>query len=146
MPEISVVMPVYNTKEEFFRCAIDSILKQTYTDFELLIADDCSDGYIEKIVKSYPDKRISYLRLEQNAGSAVAKNLAIQHAKGKYIAFLDSDDIALPDRLAAQYDFLEKHPDIGCLGTVFYILKHKRMRRVYHRIPLKNEDIVNSLF
>lgn len=145
MPEISVVMPVYNTKEAFFRCAIDSILQQTYTDFELLIIDDCSEAYIGEIVAGYHDDRIKYFRFEKNAGAAVARNCGLDQARGKYIAFLDADDIALPDRLAVQHEFLEQHPEIGCLGTVFDILKGRRIKKSRGKSPLKHDEIVDFL-
>lgn len=116
-PKISVVMPVYNTKEKFFREAISSILSQSYADFELLIVDDFSDTYIKDIVNSYKDKRIKYFRLNKNSGAAAARNYAIDRAKGEYIAFLDSDDIAAKDRFEKQVAFFEHNPEIGCLGT-----------------------------
>lgn len=116
-PKISVVMPVYNTKEEFFREAISSILSQSYTDFELLIVDDFSDVYIKDIVFSYNDTRIKYFRLNKNSGAAFARNYAIERAEGDYIAFLDSDDFSKKDRFEKQIDFFISNPEIGCLGT-----------------------------
>ena len=114
---ISVVMPVYNTKEEFFREAISSILSQSYADFELLIVDDFSDFYIKDIVFSYNDTRIKYFRLNKNSGAAIARNYAIERAVGDYIAFLDSDDFSKKDRFEKQIAFFISNPEIGCLGT-----------------------------
>ena len=92
---ISVIMPVYNTQEDFLREAVKSILHQTLADFELLIIDDCSTNpEIEKILKSFDDPRIRLLRTPHNSGAAAARNLGLREAKGKYIAFLDSDDIS----------------------------------------------------
>jgi len=116
-PKISVVMPVYNTKEEFLREAILSILSQTYEDFEFLIVDDFSHEYIKNIITSYKDKRIKYFRLQKNSGAATARNYAIDRATGEYIAFLDSDDIAAKDRFEKQVAFLVNNPEIGCLAT-----------------------------
>lgn len=116
-PKISVIMPVYNTDEDYLRTAIESILKQSYKNFEFLIIDDCSKSYIKDIIQSYNDIRIKYFRLSKNSGAAIARNYAIKKAKGSYIAFLDSDDIALPNRFSRQIEYLQKHPQIGCLGT-----------------------------
>lgn len=117
MPKISVIMPVYNTKEEYFREAIESVLAQTFTDFELIIVDDCSEAYIGEVVKSYQDKRIKYFRLENNSGASAARNFAIEQAQGEFIAFLDSDDVSLENRFKHQLEYFEKNPQIGCLGT-----------------------------
>lgn len=117
MPKVSVLMPVYNTKEEFLREAVASILNQTFQDFEFLIIDNGSDPYVKSIIKSYNDNRIQYFRLEQNQGPAAARNYAIKHASGDYLAFMDSDDVSLPQRLQMQADFLTQNPHIGCLGT-----------------------------
>lgn len=119
MPRISVIMPVYNTKTEYFKEAVESILAQTYTDFELIIVDDCSKDYIKEIVLSYSDKRIRYYRMSQNSGAAAARNFAISKAQGEFLAFMDSDDISLPSRFEEQIDFFENNPQIGCLGTEF---------------------------
>ena len=121
-PKISVVMPVYNTKEEFFREAISGILLQSYRDFELLIVDDFSDTYIKDIVNSYEDKRIKYFRLNKNSGAAVARNYALERAVGTYIAFLDSDDFSAKDRFEKQVSFFIDNPEIGCLGTAVDVI------------------------
>lgn len=117
MVKVSVLMPVYNTKEEYFREAIESVLNQSFKDFELLIVDDFSEPYIEKTVKSYKDERIKYHRLDKNSGASAARNFAIERIQGEFIAFLDSDDISLENRLKHQLEYFEKNPQIGCLGT-----------------------------
>ncbi len=116
-PKVSVVMPVYNTKEEFLREAVSGILSQTYTNFEFLIIDNGSDKYIKDIINSYNDERIFYHRIEENKGPAFARNYGIDKSRGSYIAFMDSDDISLPTRLEKQVDFLENNPEFGCIGT-----------------------------
>lgn len=116
-PKVSVVMPVYNTKEEFLREAISSIISQTYTDFEFLVVDNGSLNYIKNIVNSYKDERIFYSRIEENKGPAFARNYGIDKSRGSYIAFMDSDDISLPTRLEKQVNFLENNPEFGCIGT-----------------------------
>ena len=118
MPKISVIMPVYNTKEEYLREAIESILTQTYSDFELIIVDNGSEkGYVSKVLSSYKDTRIQPYRIEINAGPAEARNFAISQAKGTYLAFMDSDDVAVKERFAKQIKFFENNPEVGCLGT-----------------------------
>lgn len=141
MPKISVIMPVYNTKEEFLREAIESILSQTFKDFELIIVDDASDKFIEDIVSSYSDKRIVYHKMLKNSGAAEARNYAIKNAKGKYIAFMDSDDISSPERLEKQYSFLEKNKEIGCLGTQVRIIGKTEQNLK----PEKHEEIKEKL-
>lgn len=117
MPKVTVVMPVYNTKKEYFKEAIDSILGQSFEDFELLIIDNGSEDYIKDIVKGYKEKKIKYFKIEKNKGPAVARNKGIDLSHGEYIAFIDSDDISLPQRLEKQVNFLDDNFDVGCLGT-----------------------------
>ena len=118
MPLVSVIMPVYNG-EKYLAEAIDSILVQTFTDFELLIVDDGSQDNSAEIIRSYVkrDSRIRFFQQEQNEGSANARNRGIANAKGEFIAAMDCDDVSLPERLQKQVDFLESHPEIGALGT-----------------------------
>lgn len=137
-------MPVYNTNEDYFREAIESVLAQSFGDFELIIADDCSKGYIAEILSSYSDKRIRYFRTEENGGAAKARNLAIFKALGKYLAFLDSDDIALEKRLEKQYAYLEQNPGIGCLGTMVEIFGDKQ-KNMHFPKPLKHQEIEEYL-
>lgn len=114
-PEISVILPVYNG-EKYLRDAIDSILNQTFMDFELIIIDDGSRDDSASIIKSYQDKRIILIQ-QRNKGLSAALNVGISKSSGKYIARMDADDISLPQRLEKQISFLEKHPDIGIVGT-----------------------------
>ena len=118
VPRVSVIMSVFNTDVVYLREAIDSVLNQTYKSYELIVIDDGSDSYIEKIVREYlSDPRIRYIRLEENSGNAHARNIGIQNSQGEYIAILDSDDVAYPDRIRKQVDYLDNHTDIGVLGT-----------------------------
>lgn len=110
-PLISVAMPCYNNAP-YVAEAIESMLNQTFTDFELIILDDCSSDNSAEVIKSFTDKRIVYHRNEQNTGLANNLNIGLQMARGKLIARMDSDDISLPERLQTQVDFLEAHPDI----------------------------------
>ena len=114
-PRVSVVIPTYN-REAYIRDAIDSILAQRFADFELLVIDDGStDGSCEA-VRAYDDPRIRLIRNDGNLGIAITRNVGLGFARGAYIAFLDSDDWARPDRLARQIAFLDCHPDHGAVG------------------------------
>lgn len=118
-PMVSVVMPAYNG-ERFIARAIQSIIDQTYGNWELVIVDDCGNDQTMDIVKSFHDDRIRVLYNKKNEGIAYSRNKAIENSKGKYIAILDDDDIALPDRLDIQVDYLESHPEIGVVGGRAY--------------------------
>lgn len=117
MPKVSVYMPAYN-REKYIAEAIDSILNQTFTDFELIIINDGSTDNTAKIISDYAarDKRIKFINNKQNRGIVAASNIGLDVAIGEYIAKMDSDDISLPDRLAKQVAFLDSHPDIGMVG------------------------------
>ncbi len=114
--EISVIMPVYNGAD-YLVDAVDSIIGQTYQDFELVIINDCSTDDTEEIIQSYHDKRIVYLKNEENLGVARTLNRGLDIAKGEYIARMDADDIARPERLLIQKDYMESHPEVDVLAT-----------------------------
>ena len=117
MPKVSVLMPLYKTNECFLREAIESILNQTFTDFEFLILDDCPEDSRERIVQSYKDKRIKYSKNEHNLGITPTRNKLIDMAKGEYLAIFDHDDISLPTRLEKEVKYLDENPDVGVVGT-----------------------------
>lgn len=116
-PMVSVVMAVYNA-EKFLSQAIESILSQSFENFEFIIVDDGSTDTSWNIILKYKktDDRIRSIQLEKNQGVAAASNAGLEVAKGKYIARMDSDDISLPDRLTKQVDFLESNSGVGILG------------------------------
>lgn len=117
-PKVSVLMPVYNTKEEFLREAVQSILSQTFKDFEFLILNDSPENTrLEMIIRSFKDKRIKYIQNEQNLGISKSRNKLIDLAKGEYLAVMDHDDISLPERFEKQVAYLDEHPDVGVVGT-----------------------------
>lgn len=113
--DVSVVMSVFNG-EPYLDEAIKSILNQTYTNFEFIIVDDGSTDKSKDIIKSYSDPRIILIE-QTNAGIAIALNNGIRISKGKYIARMDMDDIALPQRLELQVKFLNNHTDYVLVGT-----------------------------
>ena len=113
---VSVIMPTYNCGQ-FIGKSIDSVIAQTVTDWEIQIVDDCSTDDTDAVLKPYLEKyaNIHYYRLPQNGGPAVARTEAIKRATGKYIAFLDSDDLWSPDKLEKQIAFMEKTgADFSC--------------------------------
>lgn len=100
-------MPSYNTGQ-FIKDTIESVLKQTYSKWELIIVDDCSTDDTDQIVEQYlTDDRITYIKNETNSGAALSRNRALREAKGKWIAFLDSDDLWYPEKLEKQIRFME---------------------------------------
>lgn len=106
---VSIIMPSYNTAS-FIAESIQSVLDQSYKDWELIIVDDCSPDNTDDVVRPYlSDERIRYLKNEKNSGAAVSRNRALREAKGKWIAFLDSDDLWMPEKLQKQVRFMEKN-------------------------------------
>ncbi len=106
---VSVIMPSYNT-EKYIKQTIESVFAQTYTDWELIIVDDCSTDHTDDVVKPFlSDQRVRYLKNEKNSGAAVSRNRALREANGKWIAFLDSDDLWRPEKLEKQVCFMEKN-------------------------------------
>ena len=105
---VSIIMPSYNTGK-FIAESIQSVLAQTYTNWELIIVDDASPDNTDEVVASFADDRIRYFKNETNSGAAVSRNRALREAKGKWIAFLDSDDLWKPEKLQKQIAFMEEN-------------------------------------
>lgn len=117
MIPISVVMPVYNTSLSILKEAVDSILNQTFSNFEFIIIDDGSTNNSSAYLMSLTDPRIRIIRNDTNLGITKSLNIGFRAAKGQYIARMDSDDIAVNTRFEIQYAFMEKHPDAIVCGT-----------------------------
>lgn len=115
-PKISVLIPVYNGAA-YLRPSIESILNQTFTDFELLLLDDASTDNSAEIIKSYTDSRIKFFQSEKNLGISAARNKLMDLAQGEYLAVMDHDDLSAPTRLAEQFEFMERNPEVAMLGT-----------------------------
>jgi glycosyltransferase involved in cell wall biosynthesis len=113
MPKVSVIIPTYN-RAKFLRSAIESILKQSYTDFEIIVSDDKSTDHTEAEVRSFKDERIKYIKNKGNKGVSATRNSAIMASKGEYIAFLDDDDEWLSDKLQMQVELLDKSQPTIC--------------------------------
>ncbi len=123
MPKVSVILPVYNT-EAYVTEAIESILNQTYRDYEFIIIDDASDDNSLKITQDFQqrDQRIIIIRNQKNAGLGVCLQKAVEIAGGEFIARMDADDISLPDRFEKQIRFMDTHPDVDILGGDEWII------------------------
>lgn len=147
MAKVSVVMPAYNA-EKYIRQAIESILNQTYKDFEFIIINDGSTDKTKEIVLSYVDSRIVYLENEKNSGIVVTLNKGLDYATGEYIARMDADDVAVNSRLEKQVKYLDRNKNIGVLGTSICIFGEgiKEQKRVFTTDvkQLKAELIFNS--
>lgn len=115
-PEISIVMPVYN-EAKYLGESINSILNQTFDDFELIIINDCSTDDSARIIRNYGDKRIVSIDNEINQGFPKSINIGLKLARGKYIAILDGDDVAINNRLELQYNYLNHHLYIFLVGS-----------------------------
>lgn len=143
---VSVVMPSYNC-ETYIGEAIDSVLVQSYSCLELLICDDCSSDATRDVIKAYEkrDARVRLLENDKNSGAAASRNVCIALARGEYIAFLDSDDIWLPDKLKIQISFMEEHDsDFSC--TSYYISDDDFRTAKYEVKPFKRAGYWKILF
>lgn len=140
-------MPVYNG-EDYLAEAIDSILAQTLTDFELLIVDDGSRDNSAEIIRSYQkrDSRIRFFRHEGNLGQAAAQNTGIAAAEGALLAAMDSDDISLPQRLEKQVAFLQANPEIGLVGVRQRFVDKDLNPLTSYKLPRSHAIIVLNLF
>ena len=119
MTRVSVIMAVYNA-ERFLKESIQSILTQTFSDFELIIVDDASTDASCEIVKSFGDPRIRLIKHTTNTGASIARNDAIRTARGEYVAIMDADDLSYSHRLETQVRFLDDQPDIALVGSGIY--------------------------
>jgi glycosyltransferase involved in cell wall biosynthesis len=142
-------MPVYNT-EKYLRASIESILNQTFRNFELIIVDDGSTDNSFSIIKEYSlkDSRIVALQNEQNSGLSFTRNKCLNHSRGRYIAIQDADDISLPERLQKQVSFLEKEQHIGYCGSWMQVIIDDKLGDIY-KYPntfLKERMLSNCMF
>lgn len=148
---VSVIMTNYNTAENMLREAVDSILSQTYSHFEMIIVDDCSTDNSLEILESYNDSRIQIIKNERNIGLTKSLNKAIEVARGEFIARMDADDICNPERLKKQVDFLKKNNNVIVCGTwakLFGELKENKYANefVCRTIPAREEFRIMLLF
>lgn len=139
---ISILIPVHNSSATI-REALLSCLAQTFTDFEIVIYNAGSSDHCAEIIRHISDQRIVYLESDTNSGIAASRNVLLRAAKGQYIAWLDADDIMMPDRLEKQLTYLESHPDVDILGS--WISTDNEVLSV-KRLPLTHEEIQHCLW
>lgn len=127
-PKVSVIMGAYNEEETIEKC-IESIIAQTYENWEFIICDDCSNDRTNEIVSSYvkKDSRIILIKNQKNMRLAASLNNCLKIASGKYVARMDADDIALPHRFEKQVDFLEKHEEYSVVGSAVKVFDGKNI-------------------
>lgn len=140
-PKVSVLTPIYNTNPVHLKNMIESILKQTFTDFEFLILNDSPDNKrIEKIVLKYAerDNRIKYAKNKKNMGITYSRNKLIKMSKGEYLAIFDHDDISIQKRLEKEVNYLDNHPYVGVVsGWLQYFEESSKL----HKTPEQDTDI-----
>lgn len=139
-PLISVVLPVYNC-QDYVLAAINSILEQTFSDFELLVIDDASTDQTPHLIRTLRDPRLQLIEKPQNSGYTDSLNYGISIAKGAYIARMDADDISLSNRFAKQIEFLETHPKAILCGSAYRILGTQQ--QIF--VPEEHQDIKSAL-
>lgn len=144
MPDVSVLTPIYNTDPTILKITIESILNQSFKNFEFIILNDSPEnGEIEEIVRSYNDPRIRYLKNKKNLGISESRNVLLHASRGKYIAILDHDDISKVNRLEKQFQYLENNPFIGVVGCWIKVKGNSVDRTI--RYPIENMDIKRKM-
>lgn len=154
---VSIIMPTYNCGK-FIEETINSVINQTYTNWELIIVDDCSKDNTEEVVKKIKDKRIKYHKLKENSGAAVARTEAMKKAKGNYMAFLDSDDLWYPEKIEKQLKFMkDNNYDFTCtayeqideesnlLNKVIKTKKKANYNRILLDCPVGNSTVMYNV-
>lgn len=144
MPKVSVLTPIYNTNIQFLKEMIESVLSQTFRDFEFLILNDSpANAELERVVGEYQtkDSRIRYLKNEVNLGITGSRNRLFDEAKGEYLAILDHDDVCAPERFAEQAAYLDANPEVGVVGT--YASKIGPGRPLH--FPVENMDLKRAM-
>jgi glycosyltransferase involved in cell wall biosynthesis len=142
MPKITVLMPVYNG-EKYLDSAVQSILSQTFKDFEFLIIDDGSTDGSAEIIRKFEDTRIKLVQNKKNLGLPTTLNLGLDIASGEYIARMDCDDISHPQRFEKQVEFMDNNPDVSICGTWMKTIGDKA--GIVIEAPKTNEEIKCSL-
>ncbi|OGM93442.1 hypothetical protein A2333_02005 [Candidatus Wolfebacteria bacterium RIFOXYB2_FULL_49_7] len=146
IPKVSVLMPAYNA-EKYIREAVESILKQTFSDFEFIIIDDCSTDDTWGIIQEYSKKdlRITVAKNERNLGISATRNKLISLSMAKYVAWQDADDISLPYRIESQYQFMEHNLQVGISGGSLEFFNEKGLLSV-RKYATDDELLRKSLF
>lgn len=146
MPKISVIMSTYNTPSEWLYASIDSILQQTYGDFEFLIADDCSTTNLDEVKSRIDDSRVIWIKNESNLGLTKTLNKLLKMCKGEYIARMDADDISLPERFATQVKFMDEHPEVIVSGSYRRAFGNEEKNEIWNIPATRVEQQVQLFF
>lgn len=143
---LSVVIPAYNASRVLPE-AIDSILGQSFGDFEVIVIDDCSTDGTWDVIQDYArrDSRVLPHRNEKNLGIAGNRNKGVSLCRGKYLAWQDADDVSLPDRLRTQFEFLESHPEVGIVGGYIELFRGDKVLGV-RKYPADDESLRRCIF
>lgn len=156
---VSIITPTFNSAN-FIEETIESVLSQTYHNWEMIIVDDCSSDNTEEVVNQYviKDNRIKYIKLDKNSGAAVARNKAMAEAKGEYMAFLDSDDVWTAEKLSEQLSFMQEHNvSFSCTdyeqisesgektGRIIKTLPKANYNRILLDCPVGNSTVMYSV-
>jgi glycosyltransferase involved in cell wall biosynthesis len=142
---VTVFVPVFNA-EKFLAEAVESILGQTFTDFELLVVDDGSTDRSIEILESFGDRRIRISRNDRNRGRSYTRNRGIELARGEYLSVLDADDLCEPDRLERQVQFLDAHPNVAAVGSSATYIDENSNAAYICRVPASNDEIHQRIF
>lgn len=142
---VTVFVPVFNA-EKFLAETIESVLNQTFTDFELLAVDDGSTDRSIEILESFGDRRIRISRNDRNRGRSYTRNQGIELARCEYLSVLDSDDLCEPDRLERQVEFLDAHPDIVAVGSSATYIDESGNVAYICKVPTSSEEIHQRIF
>ena len=145
MPRVSVVVPTYN-RADVLPSAIRSVMDQAFRDWEIIIVDDCSHDNTAEVAGAFADPRIRYVRLEQNRGTSGAKNAGIGEARGELIAFLDSDDEWLPDKLRRQVEMFNRADEVlGLVYTDYLSIDRETGEILHRRNPAQRGHLFNAM-
>ncbi len=144
-PKVSVILAVWNPHAAFFQQALESILTQTFADFELIIVEDPSERSAAEVIAGWPDARIRYFRQTRRTSLVEQKNRGLSEARGDLVAIFDADDIAVSTRLEKQVRFLAGNPDIDVLGSQIAIINCHGEHVGHRRYPLTHEAILRSM-
>ena len=143
-PKITVLLAVYNG-QAYLRECMDSVLNQTYKDFEFLIVDDGSTDATRDIIKSYSDDRIRLIENGRNLSQVTSLNIGLDHAHSEYVARIDADDVMLPHRLKRQLDFLTRRPSIALAGSWGEAIDIKGRMIARGKLPLRRAEIIATV-
>lgn len=142
-PKVSIIIPAFNASK-YIKHTLDSCLDQTYDNIEIIVVDDGSTDDTKNIVKSYSDNRIKYF-YKENGGSATARNFGLNNSRGKYIIFLDSDDLILPNRISIHIEYLKNKNKIISYSDFRYIKNDNNEERYTHKFKFYNGNVLDKI-